>query len=653
MIKLILFIILIIPSSYSFAKTFKVLVSKGQILAFDKDGKEQSLNELSYGSTLKTKKSSFIKIKTPKNHLLVIGPSSELTLKLHTKEDKRTVLDIIKGQIRMKSEGPKENKAKFFIKTKTASMGIRGTEFHVIYNSLNKITSTVSYSGDVEMRKIHPRIDYVDEIDTFLDSDHTINIPKGTFSGSYIGYEKLGDPTKINPDQFKALEKNDSLQMKHELTSFKGEAPEEEVEVDLVPPPTEEFLPDRDLFLGEKIDARPGGYLDLNTGIYVSPPEDAPYDEKNEVYKMPEEKGFFDKLSGEYIPPLGLILHPLEGFKVVSQKVIGNLKKLRDKSVEGLEKFAGQLNEGFGISYLKDIHSFIKGNSLLSKLKFDFKAEFEYDSNIVQHFYNEVIKVTDQASIVWYFDARVGHRRFLNTKWYIHPQLFFTDKIHLRAHTPELKNQDHYLVGGRVELGRRGTFWGLPSQLSFSLGKYADRKRIQPSQEYENYLSAVQLGAKLFVKVDRHFSFHGELHFEDYQRREGYEGLFYRPSFYLQYRLSNRDYLRLKGIFSSRVQDEIRDERNTSRFEIAYFRREFFGSTDLYLNIGPTYSRPGKEFGKGKDETMLESTIKLKSNFYGNISYDLYYRYQNHYSDHRAEFNFNRHLTGLALNIRY
>jgi hypothetical protein len=101
------------------------------------------------------------------------------------------------------------------------------------------------------------------------------------------------------------------------------------------------------------------------------------------------------------------------------------------------------------------------------------------------------------------------------------------------------------------------------------------------------------------------------------------------------------------------VQDKIRDERNSSRFELAYYRREFFGGTDLYLNIGPTYSRPGKEFGKASDETMLESTVKLKSNFYGNISYDLYYRYQNHYSDRRAEFNFNRHLTGFALNIRY
>ncbi len=653
MFNLIILFTLIITPLNSYAKTFQIVFSKGKFEAFNKDGKNQNLDDIGYGSTLKTYKSSFVKIKTPKNHMLVIGPSSELTIKSHSEIDKRTLLDVIKGQIRMKSEGPKTEKAKFFIKTKTASMGVRGTDFHVIYNSINKITSTISYSGDVEMRKIHPQIDYVDEIDTFLNSNHTIKIPKGTFSGSYIGYEKLGDPTKISPDQFKALENNTSLDMKHGLTSFEGEVPDEEVEVDLVPPPTEEFLPDRDLFLGEKIDARPGGYIDLNTGIYVSPPEDANYDEKNEVYEMPEEKGFFDKLSGEYIPPLGLILHPLEGFKVASQKVIGNLKKLRDKSVEGLEKFAGQLNEGFGISYLKDINSFIKGNSILSKLKFDFKAEFEYDSNIIQKFYDEIIKVTDQSSIVWFFDARVGHRRFLTTKWYIHPQLFFTDKIHLRAHNPELKNQDHYLVGAQLEAGRRGVFWGLPTQLSFYLSKYSDRKRILPSQEYENYLTALRLGARFFVKVDRHFSFHGEFLFEDYQRREGYEGLFYNPSFYLQYRLSNRDYLRLKGIFSNRVQDKIRDERNSSRFELAYYRREFFGGTDLYLNIGPTYSRPGKEFGKASDETMLESTVKLKSNFYGNISYDLYYRYQNHYSDRRAEFNFNRHLTGFALNIRY
>ena len=527
MFNLIFCFILIITSFPLFAKTFHVVKSHGNFEIFDNKGIKQSSSKIDYGYRIKTKANSFLKIKTPKNHMMVVGPSSEVVLEQVSEYDERTLLDILKGQIRMQSDGVKKEKIKFFIRSKTASMGVRGTDFHIIYNPLNKITSTISYSGDVQMRKIHPQIDYVDDMDAFLDSNHTIKVPKGSFSGSYIGYEKLADPTKISPEQFSTLEKNNELAMNHLLTEFDGDSLDEASDIELVPPPTEEFIPDRDMFIGEKVLTRPGGYIDLNTGIYVSPPEDAPYDKDQKVYQIPEEKGQFDKESGEYIPPLGLILHPLEGFKLASQKVLGKLKGVREESVKRLEEFAQQLNQGFGISYLQDLHQFIQGNSFLNKIRFDLKAEFEYDSNIIQKFYDEIIHVTDQASVIWFLDSKVGYRKFIYKNWYIHPHLFFIDKIHFRAHTPEVKNQDHYLIGARIEMGRRGVLWSLPSQVSFSIGQYADRKRILPSQSYENYIRADQLETKLFLKMGKHWSTQASLLFEDYQRREGYEGQYW------------------------------------------------------------------------------------------------------------------------------
>ena len=43
-----------------------------------------------------------------------------------------------------------------FIKTKTAAMGVRGTDFTSIYNPSLQNTSVVTFEGDVRLAKIDP-----------------------------------------------------------------------------------------------------------------------------------------------------------------------------------------------------------------------------------------------------------------------------------------------------------------------------------------------------------------------------------------------------------------------------------------------------------------------------------------------------------------
>ena len=68
-------------------------------------------------------------------------------------------ISLIKGKLRTKviKKGTKLTKDKssnsLFIKTNTASLGVRGTDFQVVYNAKNKVTSLLTYEGEVQISK--------------------------------------------------------------------------------------------------------------------------------------------------------------------------------------------------------------------------------------------------------------------------------------------------------------------------------------------------------------------------------------------------------------------------------------------------------------------------------------------------------------------
>ena len=72
---------------------------------------------------------------------------------------KTGLISLIKGKLRTKviKKGTKLTKDKsshsLFIKTNTASLGVRGTDFQVVYNAKNKVTSLLTYEGEVQISK--------------------------------------------------------------------------------------------------------------------------------------------------------------------------------------------------------------------------------------------------------------------------------------------------------------------------------------------------------------------------------------------------------------------------------------------------------------------------------------------------------------------
>ena len=92
----------------------------------------------------------------------IIGPKSSLKLSQtpQKSKDKVGVISLLKGKIRTKFIpnllDPETGKSKLYIKTKTAAMGIRGTDFSAIYNPSLDLTTTITFEGDVLLGKLNP-----------------------------------------------------------------------------------------------------------------------------------------------------------------------------------------------------------------------------------------------------------------------------------------------------------------------------------------------------------------------------------------------------------------------------------------------------------------------------------------------------------------
>jgi hypothetical protein len=328
---------------------------------------------------------SFIKIKFIDESELNVGPESKIVI-TEMKKDSVGIISLLKGRIR--TEVKKNTKdlttLKFFVKTRTAAMGVRGTEFQAIFNPSNHVTSLLTYKGEVAMAKIDDatyatlenapekeivrneltknpevvdvpsqQLSETDQLNTILQSKSAVIVPSGQNSFSAASLKKASLPVKISEVQLEALYKNkellekapsnlnfqsaaDSLKAKPLLKVANQVAPLEGMNN----PETGEFAP------------KSGGFLDVTTGLYVAP------------LASLQKVGDIDADTGQYVAPKGLILDANKGFvldeagdKLTTQDpgllvLREDLNKniLKDSGVIGQpedEKLAFNLNEKF------------------------------------------------------------------------------------------------------------------------------------------------------------------------------------------------------------------------------------------------------------------------------------------------------------------
>ena len=283
---------------------------------------------------ISTKKRSVVKLKFDDGATMTIGQKSSITLtKIKVGQTKKVTL--LDGYIRSKFNKLKSDKRKIIVKTRTAALGVRGTEFNIIYNKDSNVTTAISFSGDVEFTSAVK--------DNYKFANDKVSLRPGEFSSTFKKDDYVSKPVKMSPQQFAVLRENSDLRSRDKTKLIKKS--------DVAKIPTlklkkkhKQNVP-RELLgegYGQVVDnlseddnaPRPGGYVDFNTGVYIEPPESAEYDEEAGVFTVPSEFGGIDPETGEYVPPLGLILHPLKGFMIASTTIETGVKFVRDNLVD-------------------------------------------------------------------------------------------------------------------------------------------------------------------------------------------------------------------------------------------------------------------------------------------------------------------------------
>ncbi len=306
-------------------------------------------DELVEDTSLVTGSKSFVQLKFIDNSILSMGPVTKVVVN-DMKPGKPGIITLLKGRIRTEVEknhsSEKTSPDKFYIRTRTAAMGVRGTDFQTIYNPENHVTSLLTFKGSVAIAKIDEAtheifepsrsvvsrsessndplisqvegapVDEENQLKKLFKKNHSVLVLAGQNSFTSNHMAKMSLPVKISPAQFNALFKNKELNEKNilNLNSAKivsGIKPLTQT-IDQEAPVegfhnqgSDEFAP------------RAGGFLDLGTGLYIAPESSSSFDSKNNVY-LSLNTGDVDSDTGEYFPPSQLYLEPQSGFQAVN-----------------------------------------------------------------------------------------------------------------------------------------------------------------------------------------------------------------------------------------------------------------------------------------------------------------------------------------------
>ena len=147
-------------TSHSASLPAKVVLLRGKVTSTDLQGQALALikgSEVNEGSTVETQKGSVVKLIFSDKSLVTIGPKSKMILK-RIQSGQASVFSLLKGKVRsqvnkdlLKKDTSSEKKSSFFLKTKSAAMGVRGTDFSSGYDPSTGATSLDVISGNVKM----------------------------------------------------------------------------------------------------------------------------------------------------------------------------------------------------------------------------------------------------------------------------------------------------------------------------------------------------------------------------------------------------------------------------------------------------------------------------------------------------------------------
>jgi hypothetical protein len=347
----------------------KVVLLKGQVKAKLKDGSvldvkaDQSLPE---GAVLQTAEKSFVKLIFIDKSQMNLGPNSQMIINAFPKKE-AGIITLVKGQIRSQvtkdyMEMDDKSKSKLYIKTKTAAMGIRGTDFQVNFNPENQNTSLITFEGKVAMAHIDhdAREEKFDQskLEKVVSSDKAVMVAHGQISAVNLNVaERAMAPTALGTKQLDALKENetgtkestdgDKKQFRNPLPPGADSAIFSNTTTEKVAA-TSDSSPKADPngFFNNKTGEYKlpaGSVIDLNTVNIIPPPANAVFDPNTKTYVVPETFGKIDKTTGEYKAPEGLKLGNDGKFILVDANAYAksqavNKEEKKDEKKEGDKK---------------------------------------------------------------------------------------------------------------------------------------------------------------------------------------------------------------------------------------------------------------------------------------------------------------------------
>ncbi len=333
--KLCLVILSILPLSLLANDNFvaKVLMIKGHAKALYSNGTSVDVHEnqsLDEGVSLNTDDKSFVKLIFIDKSQMNLGPNSQMIVSSFPKKE-AGIITLIKGQIRSQVTKDYMNiedktKSKLYIKTKTAALGIRGTDFQVNFNPENSNTSLITFEGKVAMANIDKKIreDGFDQtkLEKVVSSDKAVMVERGQISAVNLNVaERVMAPTLLGTTQINALFKNETGIVENVDSSakqFRNPLPpgadsssfiisDAKVKNGMSDNSKAESNGFFNSATGEyKLPA--GSIIDLKTVNIIPPPANAVFDSNSKTYIVPENYGKIDKITGEYKSPEGLNL---------------------------------------------------------------------------------------------------------------------------------------------------------------------------------------------------------------------------------------------------------------------------------------------------------------------------------------------------------
>lgn len=222
--QLLFFTLLMGQGLFGFAfageqKVAKAIITRGNVKAHLPDGSTIKVKKgtwLDEGTKVVTAPKSFVKFLFTDKSQMNLGPNSELEIAKFDGK-KAGIINLMKGSLRSKVtknylEKEKQAKSKLFIKTKSAAMGVRGTDFMVHFDPRNQFTNLDVISGAVAMAPI------IDDgmaksldrsaLEGLVSSKSAVLVKKGQFTNAFKGQKKAAKPRPIPKEKLKSLQKN-------------------------------------------------------------------------------------------------------------------------------------------------------------------------------------------------------------------------------------------------------------------------------------------------------------------------------------------------------------------------------------------------------------------------------------------------------------